>query len=285
MIKVYSLVGKSGTGKSFHADEVCLKLGIEGIIDDGLLIEKGRIMAGISAKRQETKIGAIKTALFSNEEHREEVALKIKEDCLNSILIIGTSETMIDKIVEKLHLPSPIERINIESITTEEQRNIASKQRYEQGGHIIPARSVQIKKDFSGYFIHPLKSIRDIGEDWIEGRNPFIERDIRKPFAERTVVRPTYSYLGKFSISDRALGDIIHLVSKNIKGINSISNLFIRNRTEGAIIELGLIIEFGIPIIQVSKKLQALIAQHIEEMTSINILSVDIEIKMLNKWQ
>ena len=141
---------------------------------------------------------------------------------------------------------------------------------------------MQIKKDFSGYFIHPIKSIRSIGEDIMVGKNPFVERDFLKPFAERTVVRPTYSYLGKFSISDKALGDIINLVSKEIPEIDSISEIYIRNRSDGAIIEVGLMMKFGFQIVDVSKKFQKLIAHHIEEMTSINILSVDMEIICLN---
>lgn len=282
MIKVYSLVGKSGTGKSFHADEICHRLGIEGIIDDGLLIEKGGIMAGISAKRQETKIGAVKTALFSDDNHRDEVAEKIRENGLESILVIGTSENMIKKIIARLQLPDPIEKITIESITTEEQRNIAKKVRNEQGGHIIPARSVQIKRDFSGYFIHPLRSIKSISDGLIEGINPFSDRDNRKALSERTVVRPTYSYLGKFSISDRAIADIITLVSKEIPEISSVVRVFVRNRSEGAVIEVALIMKFGFPIIEATKKLQELIAEHIEEMTSINVLQVDMEIKRLS---
>ena len=282
MIKVYSLVGKSGTGKSFHADEVCHKLGIEGIIDDGLLIEKGGIMAGISAKRQETKIGAVKTALFSDEAHRKEVIDKIKENHLESILVIGTSENMIEKIIARLGLPYPIERIDIESITTEEQRKIANKVRSEQGGHIIPARSVQIKRDFSGYFIHPLQSIKSIGDGLMDVRNPFLDKETRRSLSERTVVRPTYSYLGKFSISDKAIADIIGLVSKDIPEISSIVRVFVRNRSEGAVIEVVLIMKFGFPILEATKKLQKLIAEHIEEMTSINILSVDMEIKRLS---
>ena len=57
-MEVYTLVGKSGTGKSFHAMNVCKKLNIEAIIDDGLFIYKNSVLAGTSAKREETKIGA-----------------------------------------------------------------------------------------------------------------------------------------------------------------------------------------------------------------------------------
>jgi ABC-type dipeptide/oligopeptide/nickel transport system ATPase component len=45
-IKVYALIGESGTGKSFRAKLVAQKYGIEHIIDDGLLIKENKILAG-----------------------------------------------------------------------------------------------------------------------------------------------------------------------------------------------------------------------------------------------
>ena len=76
---VYTLVGKSGTGKSYHAMNLCKSLGIEGIIDDGLFIYKNSVIAGVSAKRDATKIGAIKTALFKNDAIRDSVVKAIKK--------------------------------------------------------------------------------------------------------------------------------------------------------------------------------------------------------------
>ena len=105
-MKVYTLVGKSGTGKSFHAMELCKKLGVEAIIDDGLFIYKNSVIAGNSAKRQETKIGAVKIALFLNDRLRNQVVSAIKKENPESILVLGTSEDMVDKIIERLNLPS-----------------------------------------------------------------------------------------------------------------------------------------------------------------------------------
>ena len=62
MMKIYGLIGKSGTGKSFQAVGFCERENIKGIIDDGLFIMNGAILAGMSAKRQVTKVGAIKEA-------------------------------------------------------------------------------------------------------------------------------------------------------------------------------------------------------------------------------
>ena len=68
-MKVYTLTGKSGTGKSYQAINLCKEKNIESIIDDGLFIYRNRVEAGISAKRQKTLVGAIKTALFTLDEH------------------------------------------------------------------------------------------------------------------------------------------------------------------------------------------------------------------------
>ena len=49
-MKVYALIGKSGTGKSFQAVNLCRELKIESIIDDGLFICRNKVVAGIFAK-------------------------------------------------------------------------------------------------------------------------------------------------------------------------------------------------------------------------------------------
>ena len=61
---IYGLSGKSGTGKSYNAIELCVRMQIEAIVDDGLFIDQGTIIAGVSAKKQKSKMRAIKTAIF-----------------------------------------------------------------------------------------------------------------------------------------------------------------------------------------------------------------------------
>ena len=74
-MKVYALIGKSGTGKSFQAVNLCRELKIESIIDDGLFICRNKVEAGISAKRLPTKVGAVKTALSTKDERMLEMKL------------------------------------------------------------------------------------------------------------------------------------------------------------------------------------------------------------------
>ena len=161
-MKVYTLTGKSGTGKSYQAINLCREKNIESIIDDGLFIYHNRVEAGISAKRQKTTVGAIKTALFTLDDHAESVASKIKELQPETLLIIGTSDRMTDKIVARLGLPAVSERIYIEDITSEEERKIADKQRHVLGKHVIPVPTLQLKRDFAGYFLDPMRIFKGI---------------------------------------------------------------------------------------------------------------------------
>ena len=103
---VYTLTGKSGTGKSFHAMNLCKKYNIESIIDDGLFIYRNTVAEGVSAKRSSTKIGAVKTALFLNDEIRDKVVDAIKKKNPASILVLGTSDGMADRIIDRLGLPA-----------------------------------------------------------------------------------------------------------------------------------------------------------------------------------
>lgn len=269
-MKVYSLSGKSGTGKSYQAIDLCEKYNIDAIIDDGLLIYNGRIIAGKSAKRQSTTIRAIKTALYREDPHKNEVVRELHSHNIDSVLVIGTSERMIDQITERLELPAPEVRIQIESITTEEEREIANVHRHEMGEHIIPAPTMEIKKDFSGYFIHPLKRIKDL---YADGRNS------SKKFAEeRSVVRPTYSYLGRYIISDKTIIDIINITAGQISELDSIQSSYIQIKPDGVVIEISIIVKFGNSIVDVAKKLQSDVASTIDKMTALNILSVDVAI-------
>ena len=156
-MKVVSFTGKSGTGKSFQATALAQRRGFDAIIDDGLLIYKGQIVAGSSAKKCASKAAAMRTALFNYEDHREAVKAAIERCDPQALMIIGTSDRMTDLVAEQLGLPHPEERIYIEDVTTEEERKIAAHYRIDEGEHVIPAPSGQLRRDFAGYFMDPIK--------------------------------------------------------------------------------------------------------------------------------
>ena len=267
-MKVYGLSGKSGTGKSYNAAELCGRLDIDGLIDDGLFVHENRIVAGTSAKKQATKYGAIKTALFTNDDHCKEVQKAIRKTSPESILILGTSDEMVERIASRLALPKPMRIIHIEEITTEEQREAALHMRESAGTHVIPAPTFQVKKQFSGFFfIDPKKSFREAEKGRTEGEK------------EKTIVRPTYSYLGDYEISDKLISDIVLHDASLQQGISSVLFVASQNDEAGMYIRIIVLLNFGAKAIDTAEALQAAVERDVEGMTAFNVLGVEVEIR------
>lgn len=267
-MKVYALVGKSGTGKSYQAINLCKEMNISSIIDDGLFIYENKVMAGVSAKREATKIGAIKTALFTKDEQRDKVVSSIKRADPDSILVIATSDGMAEKIRERLDLPEFKKTIYIEEITTESERALAYKQRYGKGTHVIPAPTFQLKRQFSGYFVDPMRIIRG----WGAGKSNL---------DEKSVVRPTYSYRGDYTISEKVLTDIISYSASQLSAVSDVSKVIV-NRTENGIeVQMSVCMCRGCNIVEGAKNLQRRCTEIIEEMTAFNVDAMNVNIGML----
>lgn len=265
-MKVYALSGKSGTGKSYQAMDLCRDRGIEAIIDDGLFIYKNNIVCGSSAKREPTKIGAIKAALFTKDIRRAEAVRNIKETNPASILILGTSDEMVRKIAERLDLPEIEEIIHIEDITTVDQREEASKQRNVQGKHVVPVPAAQLKRQFSGYFMDPLRIFRGWGKD-------------KDSSPERAVVRPTYSYLGSYFISEKVITDIVEYIVEDEPGIKELKKIQTEKRAEELRIRLLCVFDQNAAIPRVAYAVQKECVKELEKMTSFNIGRINIEVR------
>ncbi|MBR5517135.1 MAG: hypothetical protein IKU53_04105 [Firmicutes bacterium] len=263
-MEVYTLVGKSGTGKSFHSMNLCKRLGIEGIIDDGLFIYKNRVIAGTSAKKESTYIGAVKTALFHKDIYRDQVAEAIARENPSKLLILGTSDGMVDKIMARLGIPvlpqdSP-NRIRIEDITTEAERKAAYVQREILGKHVIPAPSMQLKRSFSGYFMDQLMFFR--GKE-----------------QERTVVRPTFSYMGEFFVAERVVEDIIRCLAYKTPAIGRVI-LVTQDPEENAYkLKIAIKIKRGYPIWESAIDFQTEIEKQVEKMTAFNVTDIELEVR------
>ena len=265
-MKIYGLSGKSGTGKSYNAGELCGRMKIPAIIDDGLFIYGSGILAGISAKKQETKIGAVKTALFMDDSHCAQVRAAIRRSKPESILILGTSDDMVEKIADRLGLPKPSRIIHIEDITTKSQRNRATKERSEDGTHIIPAPTFEVKRQFSGYFLDPKRSFRNVG--------------YKRPLAmEKTVVRPTFSYLGRFEISDKVISDIVHILADQTPGVANVLWVSSQNSDEGMYIRIVLQFEYGCKVRPAALAVQRNVFYEVSGMTAFNVLGVEVEVR------
>lgn len=269
-MQVYAFVGKTGTGKSYNALKVAKSYDIKYIIDDAILINETKVVAGRSAKTEASKIASVKAAIFFYEDRRKEMIAAIKKEKIDKILLLGTSDEMVEKIAENLKLGKIQKTIYIEDIATPEKIEEARKSRNEEGKHVVPVPTFEIKKQFSGYFIDPLRMF-DIYRR--ESSNMYEAES-----SEKTIIRPTYSYLGKFRISDNVIKEIITHVVEAIEGVDKVEKVFTEKYIDGMRIEMDLKIVFGNSIPQISKNVQKATAQTIENMTGINLFGIDINI-------
>ncbi len=265
-IRVVAFVGSSGTGKSTRALQVATDRKFRYFIDDGLLIESGRIVAGSSAKKANTKIESVRQAIFQDDSRAANMRRTLLEKKPDRIMILGTSDNMITKICDNLWLTHPLETIKIEDVASSEERRQAKTTRMTQGSHTIPVSSMEIKHEFSGYFQDPLKLLRRRRD---QSPSPFSE-------SERTVVRPTFSSLGSYIITDEALAALIRLLVKDVQGLARVYSVKVRKEVYGAILHVELSLFYGYNAQDVMLEVQQILLEQVENYTSINILSVNV---------
>ena len=269
-IEVYAFVGPSGTGKSYRAQMVAGAYNIKFIIDDGLLVKENAIVAGQSAKKAPTKIETIKKALFNDANQKEEMQEAIIKLNPKSILILGTSDKMVKTIAENLGLPPIKKTIYITDVATEEEIENARRIRTTEGKHVIPVPTFELKKDFSGYLLDPLQIFKSQG---LNG-NPYI--------AEKSIIRPTFNYIGNFTISDNVFKQIIEVQAKDIKSISKIIRIRVNKSEEGPNVYIEVEIVYGFNIITELKKFKERCIRDIERQTRMNVTEFKIVAKKIS---
>jgi len=263
-IKVYAFVGPSGTGKSYRAQMVASSKNINYIIDDGLFIKDNKVIAGNSAKKAPTKIETVKHALFITEEEKKEIQNAIRKYKPDSILILGTSDGMVHKIAHNLELPEISEIIYIKDIATDEEMETARRIRVTEGKHVIPVPTFEIKKDFSGYLLDPLQIFKSKGM----GEKPYI--------SEKSIIRPTFSYLGNFTISDTVFRQILECLCNRTKAIYKVVKCRVNNAGEGPHIYMEVILMYGFNVVDELNSFKEKSKKEIENLTAMNVQEIQI---------
>ncbi len=266
-IRVCAFVGPSGTGKSYRAQMVANENNITYIIDDGLLINGNNVVAGKSAKKAPTKIETVKKAIFVDEEERNEMKEAIKKYAPDAILILGTSDDMVEKIAHNLGLEKPEKIVYINQVATETEMETAKRIRTTQGKHVIPVPTFEIKKDFSGFILDPLQIFKFKGK----GTEPYI--------SEKSIIRPTFSYLGNFTISDTVFRQIAEYVSKRTEGIHRLSKTRVESRIGGTNIYMEVYVVYGYNIVNVLRDFKQKVKKEVEKLTTMNVQEVSVMAK------
>lgn len=271
-IEVVAFVGPSGTGKSHRAIGVAFDNKCDAIIDDGILIKGTKILAGTSAKNEDNRIQAVKRAIFTDDEHARSVREALQKSTIKRLLIIATSDNMIKKIIGRLDLPDPTKTVYISQIATKQEIKKARYSRLHDGKHIVPVPSVELKPHFTGYFANLPYNI-------------FSKHRKQEKDADRSIVRPAFSFYGKLLIADKAIEDIIMIIGKKMLGVDKITDIKVRRRSDnskGIVIAIEVVLFYGVQIFEVTKQLQAKVKSKVEYMTAMQVKNVNVSIRSLS---
>ncbi|MHC1718787.1 MAG: Asp23/Gls24 family envelope stress response protein [Acidaminococcaceae bacterium] len=271
-MEVVAFVGPSGTGKSHRALAVAHDNKSEAIIDDGLLIKGTKILAGSSAKSEQNRIQAVKRAIFSDQEHVDEVKKAIAEAQIERLLVIGTSENMALKICLRLGLPKPVKFVKIQDIASKHDINRARQIRLKEGKHIVPVPTVELKPHLSGILV-------DLPHHLFSRKKKIKVSD------EKSIVRPSFSYYGKLAISDYVVIDIVNIIVGKIRGIDRVPNIKVRRPSDpvkGMTIYIDLVLFYGANIFEVVNTLQHSVKEKVEMMTAMRVKEVNVDVKSLS---
>lgn len=272
---VIALVGPSGTGKSHRALWVARNNGADAIIDDGILIKDGKVIGGTSAKKEKNRIMAVRRAIFVLPGHASAVRKAIAESLPRRILLLGTSENMVQKIAKTLRIGPVSKIIRIEDIASKKDMEIAKYHRLKRGEHIIPVPSIELKPHFSGYLIDPIKSFFKTSSSR------------RRRLGERSIVRPVFSYYGKLVIDDSVIKNIVHIVAEKLDEVYRVGAAHVYHVVNGdedlgITVSLEIVFSYGYAIAETMEALRRELQMEIERMTGMVVHEIDILVKSLH---
>jgi len=265
-IKVLAFVGPAGTGKSERALSVARENAVDYIIDDGLIIARGQIMAGKSAKTEKNMVRAIRRAIFSDPEHRQNAINFLSSKAPCRILVLATSDDMLYKIVKALCLPGPDRIINISEVSTKKEIESALRERREKRQHTIPVSFTQIQRRFAGKLVRQIRGMFRWGKD-----DP------------KTVVKPPFSFSGEVIIGENVLYTIArHLIAYGDR-IKKVKELEIESDSSTGAISVEVVINISSSpknhsVYEIAKKLQRKVKRGLGYFTGLEIKKVDIKI-------
>ena len=281
-MEVVAFVGSSGTGKSHRALVVAHENQIECIIDDGILIHDNKIVAGFSAKKESSRLKAVRRAIFQDEVQVKSVREQLDKINPNKLMIIGTSDNMVKKITKALGLQDPDRYIRIEDIATPKEIEKAQHARLKEGKHIIPVPMMELKPHFRGYLIDPIKTM------WrrrtLKKQDQSTLGQIGSEGFERSVVRPAFSYYGRLTFDDAVIIKLIRNGLKKVVGVDESSDISFKKSDKGQnglIVDMAVVIEHGYPVKGLMQQVQKSVRNEIEYITGMSIERISIKVKSI----
>ena len=263
-IQVYAFVGPAGTGKSHRATHVAKQNGIDYIIDDGLVISRGRILAGRSAKSEINRLRAIRRAIFDYQEHRDEVVNFLVKHPPEKLMILATSEDMTAKIIARLGLNEPVRTIYITDVSTGAEIEAALRERREKKQHVVPVAKAQIQQNFAGKLVSQIRGFFR-GRDRNENSN--------------TIVKPLFSFNGKVTIEADAILDLCRRLLELRDHVRKIREIDLQTYDDKIELSVELDLQLGnMSALSIAKTLQRKLRMGLSYFTGMEIKQVNIRV-------
>jgi len=262
-ITTFAFIGAAGTGKSQRAQMVASIFDADYIIDDGLVIYKGSIVCGKSAKSERNQVSAIRRALFEFDDHKNDVISFFKKESPCSVMVIATSESMAERILKRLNLPDPTRIIRIEEIATPEEIQKARRERFSKGQHVIPVSHLLVRKNFAGKLVGQLRVF-------------WKTKDNRE--GERTIVRPPFSFYGEVHIEPQAIGQLVSFIATRTSQVAKVNDVNISSGDDESLsISVKITVSTGDKtFLSLASLIRERIAVSVRYFTGIDVKNVDI---------
>ncbi len=259
---VLAFYGPAGTGKSMRAPLVATKRRVDIIIDDGLVISRGRILAGKSAKTEPNMVRAIRRAMFHFQDHREEVRRCLARHGGATVMVLATSRDMCDDICTILGLPKPSEYICIDEIASGDEIEKALRERSQKKRHVIPVAQTQIQKNYTGRLVGRMKNLFS-----------------RREETEKTIVRPPFSYYGTLKIEPEVIEQIAGHVATTASQRTIAKDIKVREEHDRLIIVLSLKVKVGaVNFRDLTRDFALRVRVAVEQLTGMEVARVDVTI-------
>lgn len=97
--------------------------------------------------------------------------------------------------------------------------------------------------------------------------------------SEKSIIRPTFSYLGNFTISDTVFRQIAEYVAKKTEGIHRLSRTRVESMVSGTTIYMEVYVVFGYNIVNVLREFKQKTKKEIERLTTMNVQEVSVMAK------
>ncbi|MCP1354757.1 hypothetical protein [Aneurinibacillus migulanus] len=263
---VFALYGPSGTGKSTNALELAHKYKINAIIDDGLLIYNGRKVAGTSAKYERTTVQAVKRAIFFYEDHATEIRQAIRDFNIERILLLGTSQKMVNRIADALEIAPITTYISIEDIRSSSEIKAALYTRRTSGKHVIPIPYIQVEQDFFRRLI-------------AQGKKIFSSK--KEIIGETTIVQPDFGG-GRMHVTEHVLRKLVTLSCNNMPEVENITKISVTlNDLPSVSLEVYLNVKRGTSLPDMAQEIRHRVYKSYVQHLNIELHSIHIHIGKL----